>query len=137
LTIAPALPLGEEAANSGHAAGHRECEIERYQLQQLGRRNVMKRRVAEDRRVVHPAGERSGGLGRIGGASRDGFIAGVAGYSRDIRMLACPRQRVGVHVNDHRLTLRCEPRGDRSTNPARATGHDIGTHHCSGHSDRR
>jgi ribosome modulation factor len=121
---------GEEAANGGHAAGHRECEVERYQLQQLGRRNVVKRRVAEDGRIVHPAGERSGSLSRIGGATRDGFIAGVAGHSRDLWMLACPRQRLGVHVNDHHLTLCCEPRCDRSTEPAGAAGHDIGAHHA-------
>jgi hypothetical protein len=88
----------------------------------------VKRRVAEHGRVVHPAGERSGRLSRIGGASRDGLIAGVAGYSRDLWMLARPRQRVGVHVNDHHTTLSCEPRCDRSTDPARAAGHDIGTH---------
>jgi hypothetical protein len=120
----------EEAANGGHAAGNRECEIERDQCQQLGRPNVLKRRVAEDRRVVHPAGERSGGLSRIGGASRHGFIAGVAGHGRNLWMLACPRQRVGVHVNDHHVTLCCEPRCDRATDPARAAGHDIGMHHA-------
>jgi hypothetical protein len=89
----------------------------------------VKRRVAEDGRVVHPAGERSGSLSRIGGPSRDGFIAGVAGHSRDSWMFACPSWRVGVHVDDHHLTLRREPRSDRSTDPARAAGHHIGAHH--------
>jgi hypothetical protein len=80
--------------------------------------------------LFNPAGERSGSLRRIGGASRDGLIAGVAGHSRDLLMLACPRQRVGVHVNDHYATLCWEPHCDRSTDAARAAGHDIGAHHA-------
>jgi hypothetical protein len=82
LTIVPGLPLARKrrtvaqpvtasarlsVINSSSSVAGTSCQ----------------RCLAEDRRVVHPAGERSGSLGRIGGASRDGFIAGVAGHSRN------------------------------------------------------
>ena len=45
-------------------------------------------------RVVHPACERSGSLSRICSTTGHGFVAGVAGHSRDLWMLAGPRQGV-------------------------------------------
>jgi hypothetical protein len=90
----------------------------------------VKRRVAEEGRVVHPAGEWRGSLSRVGSASGDGLTAGVAGHSRDLWMLARPRQRVLVRINDHHVTLCCEPLRDRATDPARAAGHHIGAHHA-------
>ena len=124
----PGAAAGQEVANGGRATGHRKSEIDRDQLEQLARRSVVKRRIAEDRCVVDPAGEGSRSLRRIGGMSGDGFIAGVTCHSRDVWILACPCQCVGVDVDDDHVTFSCKPRGDRSTDPARTAGHDMGTH---------
>ena len=73
---------GKEAAHGDGAAGHGEAEVERDQLEHLLCRRLVQRGVAEDRGVVHPAGQRSGRLGRVGGTLGGVLVAGVADHRR-------------------------------------------------------
>src|SRR2546430_255587 len=65
--VRPASAGGEEAAYRDRAPHQRRAQVGGDQLEDRRGRGGVERGVAEDRRVVHPAGQRPGGLRRIGG----------------------------------------------------------------------
>src|SRR5215213_6873303 len=121
-------PSGEEAAHRGRAAGDGEPEVARDQIEHVCGRGGVERGVAEHRRVVDPAGQRTGRLGGVGGPRGDGLVARIPGHGRRPGPSRGPARRLQVEDDD--VAVAGEALGDRPADAAPAARDHVGPRHA-------